>query len=438
MKIFHVLSHFLPGQIAGTELYVFGLQENLQQLGYEGGVIIPEYVEHKNHEYTYENIRVLCYQQAAATKDEIFGKAYPSGLGRFKKMLENEKPDLIHFHEITGSNGISIGHLEVVSTLEIPMVFTFHLVGYVCPTGTLIEAKKELCDGRVSAFRCTNCSYQYKGISPGLAGLLAMASVGINTLGLKMYGQGGAFGTAISMAEQVANHSSRLHRIENMVSNIIVPNDWYKEMLEKNGVEPEKISVIKHALFTRVQQVKPLQRSNVSHDEPLKLVFVGRIHWAKGLDVLLKALQTICDLPYRLDIYGPTNDNEYYKKCLEIIHGNENIRWMGKIPLGMTVDRLKEYDFLCVPSMVSETGPMVILEAFEAGISVIASNVFGNNNLVKNNENGWLFERGNIKELNALITRLIVKRTRLVPTASLRKFGDLITEYDMIYKQVLK
>jgi len=57
---------------------------------------------------------------------------------------------------------------------------------------------------------------------------------------------------------------------------------------------------------------------------------------------------------------------------------------------------MKQYDLLAVPSQWLETGPMVVLEAFAAGIPVMGSNLGGIAELVQHHVNGILVEASSI------------------------------------------
>src|SRR5205823_1884361 len=57
------------------------------------------------------------------------------------------------------------------------------------------------------------------------------------------------------------------------------------------------------------------------------------------------------------------------------------------------VGKLREYDCLTVPSQWLETGPMVVLEAFAAGVPVIGTNLGGIAELVTHEVDGLLIGR---------------------------------------------
>ena len=53
MKILHVLSSYLPEQIAGTEIYVVALVQGLQKHGITSKIVIPNVGKTENEYYTF-------------------------------------------------------------------------------------------------------------------------------------------------------------------------------------------------------------------------------------------------------------------------------------------------------------------------------------------------------------------------------------------------
>ena len=53
--------------------------------------------------------------------------------------------------------------------------------------------------------------------------------------------------------------------------------------------------------------------------------------------------------------------------------------------------------------------PLVIQEAFAAGIPVLASNVYGNSEQIIDNKNGILFKYNDVKSLLSKLNRLIME-----------------------------
>jgi glycosyltransferase involved in cell wall biosynthesis len=131
------------------------------------------------------------------------------------------------------------------------------------------------------------------------------------------------------------------------------------------------------------------------------LLYLGRIHEIKGVDILVRAFATIVHKldSVKLVIVGP--DDGYLAKVQALI---KSLRIENKVlilgPL-YGVAKLEVYvdaDVYILPSRY-EIFPMTILEAYACGKPVIASNVGRANELVIEGDTGLLFESENAKEL---------------------------------------
>jgi glycosyltransferase involved in cell wall biosynthesis len=115
----------------------------------------------------------------------------------------------------------------------------------------------------------------------------------------------------------------------------------------------------------------------------------------KGLHVLIKAFKMAPTLKASLDIYGvvqgPANA-AYQKEMLTLANGDPRITFLEPIEPQQVVPCLRQYDFLAIPSQWLETGPLVALEAFAAGIPVIGWKLGGINEIVQHGVNGLLIE----------------------------------------------
>ncbi|MFH1423741.1 MAG: glycosyltransferase, partial [Candidatus Nealsonbacteria bacterium] len=78
----------------------------------------------------------------------------------------------------------------------------------------------------------------------------------------------------------------------------------------------------------------------------------------------------------------------------------------GKLSLAEVRDRMKNCYCLVLPS-ITEGLPRVILEAMALQKPVIASNVGGIPDLVKDGVNGFLFEAGNVEQLAQKLRTLL-------------------------------
>jgi glycosyltransferase involved in cell wall biosynthesis len=173
---------------------------------------------------------------------------------------------------------------------------------------------------------------------------------------------------------------------------------------------------------------------NLSVDqEILKLVFIGRIFPDKGLLVLLKALSEMSSINVSLDIYGQVDDNSYFQKCKELHANSNNITYKGHISSSEIVSQLRNYHLLILPSIVAEMAPLVIQEAFAAGVPVVGSNIGGIAEEIKDGQNGLLFEMGNSNQLKNILESLIKDRSLL---SKMSGQISIPMQFDVVAEQV--
>ena len=124
--------------------------------------------------------------------------------------------------------------------------------------------------------------------------------------------------------------------------------------------------------------------------------FVGRLSKVKACEYLIKSIPYITIPNFKVLIAGDGAE----RKKLEKIAENLNIK--GKTIFLGYVEEISNFygiiDVLVVPSKFESFGISVI-EAQACGVPVIVSNVGALNELIKNEENGLLFEFANEKDL---------------------------------------
>lgn len=139
----------------------------------------------------------------------------------------------------------------------------------------------------------------------------------------------------------------------------------------------------------------------------------GRIEPRKGFDILLKAAEILAKngQDFRLKIggfeahrdYGWTNIND----CAREHKVFEKCQFVGTV-----INKQKffeDVDIFCVPSREEPFG-LVILEGFLFSTLVISSNTDGGKFLIKDDEDGKLFENKNAADLAKKITQVLENR----------------------------
>jgi glycosyltransferase involved in cell wall biosynthesis len=133
-----------------------------------------------------------------------------------------------------------------------------------------------------------------------------------------------------------------------------------------------------------------------------KFVFVGRISENKGIKEILEALGILRkgEFKFRTDFFGPIEDD--FKMDTEIS------AYCGFLDFQVNAEqsysRLAEYDCLLFPTYwIGEGFPGVIIDAFVAGLPVIATDWNMNQEIIEDNVNGFIIEP---KNANALADKM--------------------------------
>lgn len=441
MNIFLCLNHFLPLQVAGTEIYCLQLAKHLQVNGHNITVLIPNYGKVENEEYVYEGIRVLQFAEPSVVDRALMmRKKIPLGVIAFGKILEQEKPDVLHFHSVGGSNGVGMHHVRKAASLSLKMLFTFHIAGYSCSTGTLRFKNQVACDGYIDPLRCTVCIYASKNIS-GLKerGLYTFSNI-FYYLGYNSRNWRTSLGTALGFPFMIKDLKQDLLEMSCLGEGIIVLTHWYKKVLELNGLPARKLFYIPQGLPIAPPPKKENREQGI--ELPLRFIYIGRIIPDKGLHLLIEALQKLDPKKFLLTIYGSVANEGYYEILRGQTKGNGNINWNGILPPAQIMATISQYDCLCVPSIICEMSPLVIQEAFAVKVPVLASDVYGNAEQVSDQRNGWLFRQGDVIDLQKKIESLMLLPEMIVRAKknieSVRTFENVGSDHEKLYQQLMK
>ncbi len=286
-----------------------------------------------------------------------------------------------------------------------------------CIRGTLLLNGNSRCDGLLEAQRCTACVLrQYGLIEPlpsALSRLPARLGKGMRHLRLQR-----GLWLALRMRQIVNDHLARTERFLSLADLVIAPSQWVYELLSANGVPAERLRLCRQGLTQAQTRGKNMEEENL--DGALRLGFFGRIDPTKGIDLLIDVMQQIPHVPLALSIYGVNQEgtNNFIQKLRTRAQHDNRIRFLQSLPADQVLPAMQNLDLVLVPSLVMETGPLVVLEAFAAGTPVIGSDLGGIAELVHSDINGLLLPAGNVQSWVNALTHLsanpwIIQRWRL-------------------------
>ncbi len=171
--------------------------------------------------------------------------------------------------------------------------------------------------------------------------------------------------------------------------------------------------------IARFSTAEPLPGSG---DGSFNILFVGRLEPRKGAKHLFRALPEIMrDVPHaRLTVVGSGPLSGYYRSHLPEGYG-DHVEFTGRVSGEMLARYFASADVFCSPATGGESFGIVLIEAMAAGAAVVASDITGYRDVVRDGETGLLTRRGEPESIASAIVRLARDgdlRRRLVESAA--------------------
>ncbi|MHC3378337.1 glycosyltransferase family 4 protein [Haloarcula sp. H-GB5] len=198
-----------------------------------------------------------------------------------------------------------------------------------------------------------------------------------------------------------------VERVSAPLSDRIVTNsrrvrDTY---LERGFGHSDQYEVIYDGLDLDAYRVPDRWDDLLPADEPVSLLFVGRLTDGKGLFDLVEAVDQVAERhSIELDIAGDGENREELQDAVKRRGLEDSISFLGYCD---DIPRLlASADIFVLPSY-REGMPRVITEARAAGLPIVSTAVAGIPEQVSHGETGFLVEPGDVSELSARIEQLV-------------------------------
>lgn len=180
---------------------------------------------------------------------------------------------------------------------------------------------------------------------------------------------------------------------------MIFVSNWVRERtLRRYGVRPRLSAVVPNAIDTRMfSPSSGSETSSKGEDDRPTLLFAGRLLALKGIDTLLRAMGRVAP-EVRILLAGPGDPTPWKTIARRLALADDRCWFLGPVPYERMPALYHEADAIVLPSF-AESYPMVALEAMASGTPLIASNVGGISEIVRDEVTGWLFPPGDVVRL---------------------------------------
>jgi phosphatidyl-myo-inositol alpha-mannosyltransferase len=145
-----------------------------------------------------------------------------------------------------------------------------------------------------------------------------------------------------------------------------------------------------------------------SEEPGLRILFVGQAVERKGLSVLLRAFEALREhVPATLTLVGASPE-----EVAHLMLDGRGVRALGKVSERRKLQELARAEVLCAPSLGGESFGMVLTEAFAAATPVLASDIPGYRDVVRDGLDGELVAAGDPVALAEALRRLALDPAR--------------------------
>jgi glycosyltransferase involved in cell wall biosynthesis len=183
------------------------------------------------------------------------------------------------------------------------------------------------------------------------------------------------------------------------LDHIIALSKLDSDLILSFGLKKNRITIIPNGIDTSKFNKR---RKFVVENSRKKILCVARFDKTKNYETLILLLKRLsAKLNIEAYLVGAVTDPEYFRQIAQSIKTNQIedfVHLQPSLDDAALVDCYLSCDLFILPSLV-ETSPLVILEAMFAGLPIIATNVGGIPEMVKDNVNGFLVSPYDIQRM---------------------------------------
>lgn len=228
-----------------------------------------------------------------------------------------------------------------------------------------------------------------------------------------------------------------------------------RDEIVARGVPARRVTVIPNAVDIQAFDVggEPDQglRQALDLENATVLGFIGSFYRYEGLELLVRALAELRNTrpELRLLLVGGGYEEENLKTLTRELGVDDLVRFTGRVPHGDVQRYYDLVDLLVYPRLPTRltdlVTPLKPLEAMAQGRLLMASDVGGHRELIRDGQTGWLFESGSVSALASKIQRVLCQdsvwsRVRSAGRAfveSERNWRVSVARYESVYGAVL-
>ncbi len=320
-------------QLGGAETHFFALAELLK---------IKHQVLTVTSDYQHEGKIIISDRQVSSSGNffNIDSSFNIKNYFQFRKIINEFKPDVIHYHNIFYQLSPSV----ICVPNGIRRIMTLHDYYLIC-NGQKINKSNKSCS--LSFAKCKCCKIEQKQ----------------------------------QITSILKNYSARYFAKD--IDFFIAPSAYLNEQFIINNYSntyhlPHFISIV------------PNVENYIDHNSEKYFLYIGRLVKQKGIDLIIKAFHGLSLENIKLFIAGDGNDRDRLANLVKEYNLENKIFFLGRVEGVKKQKLIANCIANLLPSRWPEVAGLTIYEAASFGRPTIASNVGGVKDFIKNDNNGIL------------------------------------------------
>jgi glycosyltransferase involved in cell wall biosynthesis len=354
MKVLHINDHLeLKG---GVEVYVLSLAAELESRGLEVGIA-----------FGHGSASAWSRSFSVPSISSVAWRCHEDGRREMERVLKSFAPDVCHVHGVFNPGSIQ-------ACLEYgPTILHLHDYRYVCPSSGLYYRRSESICERQCSLACFPI-----GLVRGCQTLRMPASL--------------SFYSRVRFVERNAQ------RFKSVLAN----SQYVADRFSKSNGAVSQLQVLHYFC-----PIEPATKSAAA-SEDLSILFLGRVREPKGI---VRFIDVLSRLPKRVvgTIVGDPDSAmraiiEREARRLNCWHRVKMTGWVERTDVAKIVEQAGAVIF---PSIWAEPFGIVGLEAMARGVPVVAFDVGGVSDWLKDGINGFLIPRDDTRKMAGRVQELL-------------------------------
>jgi glycosyltransferase involved in cell wall biosynthesis len=328
----------------------------------------------------------------------------------FEEFLREAQPEVVHFQHV---QGVSARLISLAKGR--PRLLTLQDYWFFCFNSQLLRPDQQMCGGPQFGWNCVDCAT----VRPDLRKFRPLRPL---------------------IALPLAYRNRYLRKVCGEIDLFLAPSEFLRQQYTRQGFPARRIATVEYGLDrTRLADVPGLALPPPAARPHFG--FIGSIASHKGVHVLVEAFNRMPP-DVALTLYGSEAGFPEYAARIRAMVRHPHVRFAGPIDHHHVGGALRQIDCLVMSSIWYENSPLVIREAFAAGVPVVASRLGALPEKVEEGVTGRLFTAGDADDLARVLLDLIVQPQQLALLAkNIRPGPDIYAHSELlvnIYRSLVR